>query len=153
MNVLQRQSSHKYGNVTPDRGEKLDVSADITHTAMSVRAIDDETESKSASISEAVLKEPTDGRSHIATMIGSAPDNKPMLTIAGAISKGEIKSREIVANGQTGIDLMVADKVDIKDFNLELKSDLEQELLVQEFIEWEKMVAEDPPADAPELVP
>jgi cytoskeletal protein CcmA (bactofilin family) len=52
------------------------------------------------------------------------------LTIAGAISKGEIRTQAIVGNGQTGIDLMVADKVDIKDYNLDQISDIGQELLV-----------------------
>jgi hypothetical protein len=65
-------------------------------------------------------------------MLGSAQGNitRNMLTIAGAISKGDIRTSLNLGAGQTGIDLMVAEKVDIKDYNLEQISDIGQELLV-----------------------
>jgi len=52
--------------------------------------------------------------------MGSTGGDGNILTIAGAISKGDIKiNPNANIKGQTGIDLMVADKVDIKDYNLE----------------------------------
>lgn len=119
MNAIQRQSSHKYPEATPDH-EKLSLT-DQNITAMSVRNVDEDETEKSQSVSEQVIiKETTHGNSRIGAAMGSTGGDGNILTIAGAISKGDIKiNPNANIKGQTGIDLMVADKVDIKDYNLD----------------------------------
>ena len=46
--------------------------------------------------------------------------------------------------GVTGIDLMIAGHVEFKDYNLQELQGVVKELLVQEYLEYEKMMITDP---------
>jgi hypothetical protein len=73
-------------------------------------------------------------------------DDEQFLTIAGAISKGEVRPNNEVSEkkGVTGIDLMIAGHVEFKDYNLQELQGVVKELLVQEYLEYEKMMVNDP---------